>query len=260
MAYFEVLLTRERFIIISGLILLTLLAWVYTLAGIGMDMSAVEMTRDASIHADMASTTRWTTFNTLLMLAMWWIMMIAMMLPSAAPTILLAAALNRRSRSAQPPYGSVSFFTAGYLLAWLFFSVVAVILQWALQHSGLLSMLMHSSNAYVISLILISAGLWQLTPIKRACLRYCRSPVVFLTRHRRPGNRGALLMGIEHGIYCLGCCWFLMALLFVGGVMNIYWIAGLALYVLAEKLLPFGQHIATVSGIALLIIGLWFLF
>ena len=255
----EKLLKHERRVVASALLLVCLTAWVYTLSGAGMGMSAFEMTRQGqeSMSMDAASMpkTAWTFGYAALMLGMWWVMMIAMMLPSAAPTILLATALNNRSSARQRPYGGTAFFTLGYLLAWLFFSVVAVSGQWFLQHIDQMSSMMQSQNSLLTGCLLISAGLWQFTPVKQACLRHCRSPVEFLTRRCRPGNSGAFLMGIEHGSYCLGCCWFLMALLFAGGVMNLYWIAGLALYVLAEKLLKYGEWIGKATGLVLVVWG-----
>ncbi len=189
------------------------------------------------------------------LLAMWWIMMIAMMLPSAAPIILLTAALNRRSTSVHPPYGTTAFFTIGYLLAWFLFSLVAVAGQLVLESNGLLSIKMQSNSTYLTAGLLLAAGVWQFSPIKQACLRHCRSPIEFITRNRRPGNRGALVMGLHHGTYCLGCCWFLMALLFAGGVMNLYWIAGLALFVVIEKLFSRGVWFGRIAGAGLVITG-----
>ena len=189
------------------------------------------------------------------LLAMWWIMMIAMMLPSAAPIILLTAALNRRSTSVHPPYGTTAFFTIGYLLVWFLFSLVAVAGQLVLESNGLLSIKMQSNSTYLTAGLLLAAGVWQCSPIKQACLRHCRSPIEFITRNRRPGNRGALVMGLHHGTYCLGCCWFLMALLFAGGVMNLYWIAGLALFVVIEKLFSRGVWFGRIAGAGLVMTG-----
>jgi len=265
MSWLESLLKRDRWVVGGALVLVAALAWGYTMAGAGMGMSAFEMTSRATESLGTSGSTmsmpvtEWTIGYAALALVMWWMMMVAMMLPSAAPTILLAAAVNRRAASGRRPYGTAGFFTAGYLLAWLFFSVVAVAAQWALQDNGQLSAMMRSTSPYLTAALLVAAGLWQFTPIKQACLRHCRSPVEFLTRRRRPGNTGVLAMGVEHGTYCLGCCWFLMALLFAGGVMNLYWIAGLALYVLAEKLLPHGAQIGRCAGLALILAGLFVL-
>lgn len=236
-------LHHERWMTTGGLVLVAVLAWAYTLAGTGVAMIAMP-------------TAGWSLSQAGAMLAMWWIMMMAMMLPSAAPTILLAAELNRRSGAERPPFGATGAFTAGYLLAWLCFSTAAVALQWSFQAGGLLSPMMQVSSSHLAGGVLVAAGLWQLTPVKRACLRHCRSPVEFLVRRRRPGNRGALLLGAAHGSYCVGCCWALMVLLFVGGVMNPYWIVALTLYVLAEKLYLRGEWIGKIAGAALIVSGI----
>ncbi|MGI9302924.1 MAG: DUF2182 domain-containing protein [Gammaproteobacteria bacterium] len=265
----EQLLRRDRRVVVVTLVLVAALAWVYTLLGVGMDMNAFEMTRapsamTATEDSAMASgvdaamsmvAAQWSAGYAGVMLVMWWLMMVAMMLPSATPTILLAAALNRRSRANRPPYGATSVFVSGYLLAWLFFSIAAVAAQWSLESAGVLSNMMHSTSSILTGGLLIAAGLWQLTPIKQACLRHCRSPVEYLTRYRRPGNVGALVMGLGHGTYCLGCCWFLMALLFAGGVMNLIWIVGLALFVLAEKVLARGVWFGRIAGVGLTVAG-----
>jgi predicted metal-binding membrane protein len=257
----EQVLRRDRQVVVAALVLVAALAWVYTLAGVGMEMNALEMTYSASAAMMTGDSTtsmsvpQWSVGHASIMLTMWWVMMVAMMLPSAAPTILLAAAINRRSNSNRPPYGPAGFFAAGYLLAWLCFSAVAVAAQWALENGGQLSAAMQVTSAYLTGGLLLAAGLWQLTPIKHACLRHCRSPVDYLIRHRRPGNRGALVTGMGHGTYCLGCCWFLMALLFAGGIMNLYWIVGLALFVLAEKVLARGGWFGRVSGVGLIFAG-----
>ena len=268
-SFVEQLLRRDRQVVASVLVLVAAFAWVYTLRGVGMEMNAFETTHPPSASMTTGSSTmsmamggnmsmsvpQWSAGNAGIMLAMWWFMMVAMMLPSAAPTILLAAALNRRSNADRPPYGAAGFFTAGYLLAWLFFSAVAVATQWTLERSDLLSFMMQSTSSHLTGGLLLAAGLWQLTPIKQACLRHCRSPVEYLTRHRRPGNCGALVMGMGHGTYCLGCCWFLMALLFAGGVMNLYWIVGLALFVLVEKMLVHGAWFGRAVGVGLIVAG-----
>ncbi len=258
----ELILKRDRWVVIGGLALAVVLAWGYLLAGAGMGMSALEMTRMASregIAMDFGSALMqpavWTFGYALLMLVMWWIMMVAMMLPSAAPTILLAAALNRTARPGRVPYGASGFFTGGYLIAWGFFSLVAVAAQWGLTESELLCSMMRSTSPVLAGALMVTAGLWQFTPIKQACLRHCRSPVTFLTQRRRKGNAGSLVMGMEHGAYCLGCCWFLMALLFVGGVMNLYWILGLAVYISGEKMLPSGQRVGRIAGAGMVLWG-----
>jgi len=254
----EIVLRHDRLVVGAGLVLVAALSWIYLLMGAGMGMSGLEMTRHNNM-AMMAPGT-WNMAYIALMFFMWWIMMIAMMLPSATPVILLAAALNRKSLAETAPYGSSAAFAAGYLLAWGIFSVVAVMTQWGLQEAELISGMLRSNSQSLSALILVIAGAWQFTPWKHTCLRHCRGPVDFLTRTRRPGNAGALRMGMHHGFFCLGCCWFLMALLFVGGVMNLYWIAGLAVYVWVEKILPSGETLSRLMGGLLIAWGAAILF
>lgn len=248
-------LRRDRWVVAGALALVTLVCWVYLLAGAGMGMTAMEMTRHSMMPMPMMEHAQWDLSYAVLMFFMWWLMMIAMMLPSATPMILLATALNRRSRTDQAPYGSAAAFTAGYLLAWALFSLVATGAQWWLEKAGWLTPMMVSSSNILAGTVLLVAGAWQFSPWKSACLDHCRSPVQFLTEHRRQGNAGAFLMGMHHGLFCLGCCWFLMALLFVGGVMNLYWIVGLAIYVGVEKAMPFGQRTAKIIGAILMVWG-----
>ena len=204
---------------------------------------------------DMQMTGDWTAGQVVMMFVMWWVMMAAMMLPSAAAVLLLVAALNRRSDPRRPPYGSTGAFAAGYLIAWSAFSAIAVAAQWWLAQSDLLSPSMQTTSRALAGGLLVAAALWQFTPAKQACLTRCRSPLDFLIARRRGGDHGGLRMGVEHGFYCLGCCWLLMTLLFVGGVMNLWWIAGIAAYVAVEKLGPAGQRFDRWAGVALLAAG-----
>ncbi len=251
----EAMVRRDRLIVMAGLAAVVVIAWIYILAGAGMEMSALDMTSapgagSAGEDAAMAAMRpmAWTAGTAVLMFFMWWIMMIAMMLPSAAPMILLFATVNRRGAERGNPYVPTTVFAAGYLAMWAAFSVVAAALQWGLQMTGLVSSMMTSTSLVLGGALLIAAGAWQLTPLKQACLRHCRSPLHFITHRWRKGRVGALRMGLEHGAFCLGCCWFLMGLLFYGGVMNLYWIAGLALFVAIEKMVPAGHWIGRVTG------------
>ena len=240
----ESVLRRDRAIVLAGLAAVAGLAWAYTLAGAGMG-------RDAGMAGmAMLQPMPWTIGYAAVMLVMWWVMMVAMMVPSAAPMVLLFGAVNRKQREAGNPYVPTGIFLAGYLTVWGLFSVVATGAQWGLETAGFAPM-MTGTRAGLGGTILIAAGLYQLTPIKQACLKNCRNPIMFLTRYWRQGWAGAWRMGLAHGAYCLGCCWFLMALLFVGGIMNVLWIAGLALYVLFEKMVPAGHWLAYASGAAL---------
>jgi predicted metal-binding membrane protein len=194
----------------------------------------------------------WTFGFALLIFVMWWLMMVATMLPSAAPMILLFAALTRKQDSARAPFTGTGLFGFGYLVVWAGFSAIAVVLQWQLGRLAMLSPMMVTTSVTFGAVLLIAAGVWQFTPLKHACLRHCRAPAEFLTLHWRAGQSGALQMGMRHGVYCLGCCWMLMLLLFYGGIMNIIWIAGLATFILVEKLAPRGIWVSNVIGVALI--------
>jgi hypothetical protein len=174
-----------------------------------------------------------------------------MMLPSATPILLLFARINRSEKSAGRPFIPTGIFAAGYLVAWGAFSALATGVQWALERLGLLSPMMATTSYWLGGAILLAAGVWQLTPIKGICLRHCRSPMGFLVQSWRPGRGGAFRMGLEHGSFCLGCCWFLMGLLFFGGIMNLFWIIGLAAFVLLEKTVPMGSWIGRLVGIGI---------
>lgn len=244
----EALARRERLVTIAGLLAVTAAAWAWLAAGAGMDMSMAGM----DMHAPVA----WTPAYAALMFVMWWVMMAAMMLPSAAPMILLFAAVNRRNGGGGAPGVPAGVLAAGYLLVWGAFSLAATVLQGVLEASGLLSsMVMTATSAWLGGGLLLAAGVYQLTPLKRACLQRCRGPLAFIMQYWRPGWAGALRMGVLHGMWCVGCCWLLMAVLFYGGVMDLYWIAGLALIVLIEKVLPYGERVAWASGAAFIAWG-----
>lgn len=259
----EAVLQRDRLVVIGALVVVIALSWAYVLAGAGMGMSAFEMTAVPALSGamtDMAEAAMtpmaWTPGYALLMFVMWWVMMVAMMLPSAAPMILMFASITRRQRATGAPYAPTGVFAAGYLLAWGAFSLVATGLQWGLERAALLSPMMASTSTVLGAGLLIAAGVYQLTPLKHACLRHCRSPIDFILHRWRTGGLGALIMGLEHGAFCTICCWFLMALLFVGGVMNLYWIAGLAIFVLLEKTIPTGHWLGTITGVGLITWGM----
>ncbi|MFQ5786306.1 MAG: DUF2182 domain-containing protein, partial [Alphaproteobacteria bacterium] len=265
----EAALRRDRRVVAAGLVGVIAFAWIYILWGAGMEMTAFEMTAmtppvGATPATDMAAghaaggvaamamaamtPAPWTPGYAVLMFFMWWIMMVAMMLPSASPMILLFAAINRKQRERGGPFVPSGAFAFGYLVAWGGFSLAAVALQWGLDRAALLSPAMAGTGVIFGGVLLMAAGVYQLTPLKHACLRHCRSPLHFLSHHWRKGRSGALRMGLEHGAFCLGCCWVLMGLLFVGGVMNLYWIVGLALFVLLEKSLPAGHGLGWIGG------------
>jgi len=249
----EGVLQRDRMVVALCLAGVVAAAWAWVLlgAGTGMDPLAAVFGQEMSDMADMImEPAPWTAGYAVLIFAMWWVMMAAMMLPSAAPVLLLFARINRSERAGGRPYVPTGVFAAGYLATWGSFSALATGLEWALEQSNLISPMMEVTSRPLSAALLIAAGLWQFSPIKRVCLTHCRSPLSFLMQEWRPGRLGAFGMGLRHGGYCLGCCWFLMALLFVGGVMNLFWIAGLAAFVLVEKVAPLGQWFGRVAGLA----------
>lgn len=260
----EHLLKRDSLLVASSLGLLTALSWAWVLLGAGTGMSTLAMTTFQFPPPVMDGVAMsWTPHYALIMLAMWWIMMIAMMIPSAAPMILLYARVARHAQTrGQIPAGTLptATFVSGYLAAWFAFSALATAAQWLLEKAGLLhAMLMWSTSTTLTGALLLAAGLFQLTPLKKACLEHCRAPADYLSRHWRNGHGGAFRMGAVHGTYCLGCCWALMALLFAGGIMNLVWIAGLTILVLIEKVVPWGARMGQVLAGLLCVSGLWLL-
>lgn len=254
----EIALRRDRAIVIAALMVVVGLAAVYTVMGIGMSMSALTMTRMALEMPGMAMrTAAWSPAYALLVFLMWWVMMVAMMVPSAAPAILLYAGLQRKRKAVNAPYTAAVFFLAGYLLIWAGFSLVATTLQWGLETLGVMTGMMEITSKPLAGAVLIGAGLYQLTGLKQACLRHCQHPLSFLLHNWKPGLSGAMRMGARHGGYCLGCCWVLMALLFVGGIMNLIWIAGIAIYVGVEKVAAGHRWVTTFMGVVLTALGAW---
>ena len=247
----ESILKRDRMVVLTGLAGVTALAWVY-LAVLAGDMPAA-----MSGGMTMARAQPWSALDFWLMFLMWAVMMVGMMLPSAAPMILLFALISRKQREQGRPCVPVGAFASGYLIVWTVFSAGATTLQWALEQAALLSPMMVSASPYLGAGLLIGAGIYQWTPLKAACLKHCRSPFSFIALHWRPGTLGGLRMGIHHGAFCVGCCWVLMALLFVGGVMNLVWVAAIAGFVLLEKVLPRGPLAGRLSGLGLVAWGAW---
>ncbi|HEU4549163.1 MAG TPA: DUF2182 domain-containing protein [Rhizomicrobium sp.] len=218
----------------------------------GMDMMA------AMGQAMQPAMKVWSAAELLLTFIMWAVMMVGMMLPSAAPMILLYARVGRMAQSQNRPFAATGWFAAGYLLAWVLFALLAAAVQAILTSLALLTPMMASAGDAMGAIVLIVAGLYQWTPWKDRCLVNCRAPLDFIQRHGgfTPRPRAALALGLRHGLYCVGCCWALMLLLFVGGIMNIAWIAGLAILVLLEKLLKQGRLLARAAGLAAIAAGL----
>ena len=197
----------------------------------------------------------WTATDVFFTFAMWAVMMVGMMTGAAAPVLLLFAAA-RAGRGDRGVRLAVLMFGLGYLTVWVGFSVCAALAQWALHETAMLSPAMAASSPYLAGTILIVAGAYQLTPWKGACLTHCRSPLGFLMTNWRDGRLGELRMGIRHGVYCLGCCWALMGVLFSVGVMNLIWVAALTGFVLLEKIGPAGATVARVAGAAMVLVGI----
>jgi predicted metal-binding membrane protein len=271
------LLRRDRLPALVGIVGVAALAWTYLVwltAGIS-DMAGMtgglsgmaaggmgggaggDMSAGAMAGMAMPALHPWTPGYFVLMFLMWSVMMVGMMLPSASPMILLYDRVRERQEAKGASLAGTGVFALGYLAAWALFSLLAVLAQWALEQAALLSPMMASVSPWLGGSLLILAGLYQWSPLKNACLVHCRAPIAFLAHHWRPGRAGALRMGLHHGLYCVGCCWVLMALLFVFGVMNLLWIAALAIFVLLEKLLPRGDLVGRATGGLMIAAGLW---
>ena len=251
--YLESIIKRDRVIVTSGIVAVVVIAWGYM---VYVSQSSAEM--DMSIGMTMGNVRPWSGVDFSLMFVMWAVMMVAMMVPSAAPMILLFATVNRRRREHSGRFVSTGVFLSGYLVVWVGFALVATLGNWGLHQASLLtSMMGGTSSGYLGGALLLTAGIFQWSQLKYVCLTHCRSPLSFLMNDWRDGTWGAFKMGLQHGRYCLGCCWILMALLFVLGVMNLVWIAALATFVLAEKVIPAGKTISKITGVFLVAWGSW---
>lgn len=259
----ETLFRRDDAALLAAIVALILLAWLATIAGAGTGMDPFAMSGwSIGVAAPPAPGTPWALSYWLIAFFMWAVMMVAMMLPSASPMVLLYGRVVRKAEGkdgATHPKAAIAAFASGYLTIWILFSLLAVLLHFGLERVGVMSAMMSVSPVNLAGGLLIAAGLYQLTPLKTACLTHCRGPASFLAAHWRPGASGAFRMGIGHGAFCLGCCAVLMLLLFVGGVMNLVWIAGLTLLVAVEKLAPFGAALSKAMGAALIAGGVAFL-
>jgi predicted metal-binding membrane protein len=227
-ASLEDVLTRDRAIVAGALVAITVTAWAY------MFYDARRM----AVGVTMPQMQFWSLGELSLVYVMWAVMMVGMMVPSASPTVLLFARVNRMRHQEQHPFAPTWLFLLGYLAAWSGFSLAATLAQWELHSAALLSPMMVATSPLLAGGLLLAAGLFQWTPLKNACLVHCRSPHQFLASHWREGRLGAFVIGLHHGLYCIGCCWILMGLLFVLGVMNLLWIAVLTGFVLLEKIAP----------------------
>jgi len=256
-------LKRDRAIVVAGLATIIVLAWAY-MVYLSSNMTGVAMNGGSGmdIHPaqiSMPNTHVWGSGDIIFTFLMWAVMMVAMMTPSATPMILTFAKVNRQRHAGQTPIPATIVFLLGYLMVWISFSAGATFVQWGLHSAALLSTEMISVSPLLGGILLILAGVYQFTPLKNICLSRCRTPLGFLMTEWREGTKGALIMGMRHGIYCVGCCWLLMTLLFVAGVMNLVWVALIALYVLVEKVIPAGQWVSRAIGLLTVGWGAWLL-
>ena len=254
----ETLLRRDRLIVMAALTGITLLAWGYMVLE-ARAMYDTGVCSCAGMKMSGPDTSAWDTGTLLPLFLMWAEMMVAMMIPSAAPMILTFALVQRKRREQERPFVPTGMFLLGYLIVWTVFSAIAAVGQWFLHAKALLSPMMVGTSPWLGGALLIAAGVFQWTPLKHACLNHCRSPLSFLMTDWREGTAGALVMGLKHGAYCTGCCWFLMALLFVAGVMNIWWVGIITLFVLLEKVVPRGLLVGKIAGGVLVTWGAWLL-
>ncbi|MEM6462615.1 MAG: DUF2182 domain-containing protein [Pseudomonadota bacterium] len=265
----EPALRRDRLIVMAGLAVIILVSWAYAVTGAGMQMSALEMTRMEmmQMHRVLSgqpvmaeggtalNMTAWSAGYAITMFLMWWIMMIAMMLPTAVPMTLHYTTFAHKRDRDDTILLSTAAYVLGYVLIWGGFSIAGVILQWGLQRITLLTPMLVSDDLALDGFLILAAGIYQFLPMQRNALRYCRSCKQAMPSRWREGTGGALIMGVEEGISCLGVCWLLMGLMFVAGAMNIYWIVALSLLVLLQKHLPSGDLLGYFIGVVLTIWG-----
>jgi predicted metal-binding membrane protein len=242
---------RDRWLVVGSLVLVAGACWAWIVP------MAHDMYGDMSGLSAWMMTPAWNRSQMALLFAMWTAMMIGMMLPSAAPTLLIYGMVARRSEAAPDAALRVHIFAGGYLVVWTAFSALATLAQRAFTATDVLTPMMEARAPLAGGAMLLTAGLYQLTPLKRACLQACQSPAAFLAKHWRAGRAGAFRIGLVHGWYCLGCCWALMLLLFVGGVMNLVVIAGLTIFLLVEKLMPPTMQGGRFSGVTLAVAGIY---
>ena len=249
--------------IAAALAFLTVLSWIYIVRlardmdMAGMDMSGMRMASAGLRMVMSPSAAPWTASEFVLMFGMWAVMMVGMMTPSAAPLILLYARVARQAASRGLPFSPTGWFAGGYLFAWIVFALIATTAQWGLERGSALTPDMSAASAYLGAGVLVAAGVYQWSRLKDVCLTHCQSPMAFLQQHGgfRGDATGAFGLGAHHGAYCVGCCWVLMLLLFVGGVMNIAVVALLSMLVLFEKIAPAGRWIGRLAGLAFLAAG-----
>jgi len=258
-------LRRERSVALAALLLIAALAWAWVLREAArmaaMDMPAMSGARMSHMQMMSPAFAPWSATLALYLFAMWLVMMIGMMTPSAAPLVLIYIGVARQAATRGHRFAAAAWFFGGYLAAWAAFSLLATLAQWLLESLSMMTPAMQAANARLGATVLIAAGAYQWLPLKDACLSNCRAPLSFIQQHGgfQASAGGSLRLGFQHGLYCVGCCWLLMLLLFVGGVMNLLWIAGLAGFVMIEKLAPGARWITRGAGLAAIAAGLWML-
>jgi predicted metal-binding membrane protein len=252
------LLRCDRVAVVGLLVVVTVAAWAFTVdQSWRMDGMEVTMWRDMNMSMNGMEPS-WTLADTALMFVMWSAMMAAMMVPGTAPMVAAFATIQRRRRERSAPHVPVALFVGGYVLAWAGFSAIATALQYLLQKTELLTTMMQSASHYFSAALFLAAGLYQFSPLKERCLSYCRSPDGFILSEWRDGALGAVVMGLRHGLFCMGCCAALMALLFAVAVMDLRWVAALTVLVTTEKLLPGARFWRFGIGVVLLAAGIGF--
>jgi predicted metal-binding membrane protein len=254
----EAVLKRDRTIVFTSLALVVALAWAY-LFYLTWDMQQRLSAGAMNMSMDMAMSQfqPWGPVDFVTTFIMWSVMMVAMMVPTAAPMILTFATINRRRLERRQPFVPTGVFLSGYLIVWFGFAVAATIMQWGFHQAALMTSVTGGVTPFLGGAVLLAAGIFQWTPLKYVCLNQCRTPLGFILAQWREGSRGALVMGVRHGGFCLGCCWFLMGLLFVAGIMNLLWVAVIAAYILMEKVVPAGHWLSRAVGLALIGWGAW---
>jgi predicted metal-binding membrane protein len=243
---------RDRTVVMVGLVAIIAVSWAYLLY-LAWDMRDMDM----GMEMAMPSVQAWATADFILTFVMWAVMMVAMMTPSAAPMILMFSKISRQRDNDRGPLPATGVFLLGYLIVWTVFSATATLAQWGLHSATLLSPMMVNTSPVLGGVLLIVAGAFQFSRLKYACLSHCRSPMGFFLTEWQEGSRGALNMGLRHGRFCVGCCWLLMALLFVAGVMNLLWVSLIAAIVLIEKIAPAGHRVGQAIGLVTIGWGIW---
>jgi len=249
---------QDRRVVLGAIVAVSAAAWAYVVwLATTMDMSGQAMDMPGMMMAPTFQP--WSTADFVLIWLMWAVMMVGMMLPSVAPMVLIYARVARQALAQGKPFAASGWFVTGYLLSWAGFSLLATAAQWGLEQAALLSPMTMAADYLVGATLLILAGLYQWTPLKGACLTQCQAPLIFIQRHGgfRQEPTGSVRLGAEPGLYCIGCCWALMLLLFAGGVMNVLWIAAIAGFVLLEKVFAAGRMLSRAAGAGLIVAGLW---